>query len=195
MARRPDAERVSQPERLNLDRRSLSALCHLPGEASLRLLSYQHNRISAMAPGALASTPQLLFLDLFDNQLASLAGLEGAPRLRVLLAGRNQLSSPAGLEGAPRLDVLDLHANRLRALDGLAALRQLRVLNLAGNQLRSLAGLAGLSGLAELNLRRNLIDRLDPLPPDALPALQRLFLSHNLVAQVCSFTPSAVLWQ
>jgi leucine-rich repeat-containing protein 49 len=176
---------MAQPERLNLDRRGLSALCHLPGEAALRLLSYQHNRISALAPAALATTPQLLFLDLFDNQLGSLAGLDGAPRLRVFLAGRNQLGALSGLEGAPRLDVLDLHANRLRSLDGLGVLRQLRVLNLAGNQLRSLSGLAGLNCLAELNLRRNLIDRLDPLPPDALPALQRLFLSHNLLAQVC----------
>ena len=53
------------------------------------------------------------------------------------------------------------------------------MLNLAGNAVDVVDNLAGLRSLTELNLRRNQIQRV--LDLDALPALQRVFLSHNAI--------------
>jgi Leucine-rich repeat (LRR) protein len=98
-------------------------------------------------------------------------------------------------------------------------LTDLRVLNLAGNMLSVVEGLNKLSALTELNLRRNSIKvgrtsctmcmrshsymtntkhKTSPTKPifpktvkdlDALPALQRIFLSHNRIASIDDIAP------
>lgn len=59
---RKPQERNSNPERLNLDRRELTHLPLLEGEEKLRLLNFQHNKISKIEN--LVSLPSLIFLDL-----------------------------------------------------------------------------------------------------------------------------------
>ena len=46
---RPVAERMATPERLNLDRRGLTACPLLQNEERLRLLNYQNNAITAIS--------------------------------------------------------------------------------------------------------------------------------------------------
>jgi leucine-rich repeat-containing protein 49 len=84
------------------------------------------------------------------------------------------------------LTKLDMHCHQIGAIDGLSTLSELRVLNLAGNQIAHLEArrLTGLTSLAELNLRRNLITSVAGV--EALPALQRLFLSYNAINTLAS---------
>eukprot|EP00048_Salpingoeca_helianthica_P007120 m.106766 g.106766 ORF g.106766 m.106766 type:complete len:725 (+) comp14237_c0_seq2:752-2926(+) len=166
--------RMARPDRLDLDRRQLKMVPLVEGETTLRLLNLQHNTIARL--GSMAGLRGLIFLDLYDNQIEDLTGLDAVPALRVLMLGRNRLRSIAGLAAVPRLDVLDLHGNCIEEIEGLQGLVDLRVLNLASNALTSLSGLPPLPALAELNLRRNKITAVPVLP---LPALERLFLSHN----------------
>ena len=79
-----------------------------------------------------------------------------------------------------------MHGHQIGAIDGLSTLSELRVLNLAGNQIAHLEArrLTGLTSLAELNLRRNLITSVAGV--EALPALQRLFLSYNAINTLAS---------
>ena len=177
---RTTAEKVANPERLNLDRRGLTSCPALEGEERLRLLNYQNNAIPRIAN--LHSLPNLIFLDLYNNQIKRIGGLEPVPTLRVLMLGKNQLEKIQNLEVLPKLDVLDLHCNQITALEGLSHLAGLRVLNVAGNQIATLETpkLLGLHALIELNLRRNLLSSIEGL--QALPAMQRLFLSNNQLA-------------
>ena len=81
-------ERAANPDRLNLDRRHLTVCPILEGEDKLRLLNMQHNSISKLQH--LSSLRRLVFLDLYDNLIHEMAGLEGLLSLRVLMLGKNR---------------------------------------------------------------------------------------------------------
>ena len=85
---RSPEERAANPERLSLDRRQLMVCPILEGEERLRLLNLQHNSISRLQH--LANLKRLVFLDLYDNLVHEIAGLEGLVSLRVLMLGRNR---------------------------------------------------------------------------------------------------------
>ena len=176
---RTDAERKANAERLNLDRRRLTACPVLQGEEKLRLLNMQNNSIARI--DNLTGLPNLIFLDLYNNEIGAIENLHDVPTLRVLMLGKNGVSRIENLDRLPKLDVLDLHSNQLTRIENLGALRDLRVLNLAGNQIRIVDQLHQLSSLTELNLRRNRIESVTGL--EGLRNLQRLFLSSNAIAR------------
>ena len=88
---RPPEERAANPDRLNLDRRHLTMCPILEGEDRLRLLNLQHNAITRLQH--LSNLRRLVFLDLYDNLIHEIAGLEGLLSLRVLMLGKNRLFS------------------------------------------------------------------------------------------------------
>lgn len=108
---RSAAERTANPERLNLDRRHLRACPLLKYEERVRLLNYQNNSITSIAN--LRGLPNLIFLDLYNNQLEVVgAELAQVPTLRVLMLGKNRIQHIGNcLETLVKLDVLDLHSN------------------------------------------------------------------------------------
>ncbi|OQR83509.1 Outer Dynein Arm Light Chain 1 [Achlya hypogyna] len=183
---RSQKARLSDPERLNLDRRSLKVIPLLEGEHMLRLLNLQNNLISSI--DNLHGLPSLIFLDLYNNQIESIDHLHVVPNLRVLMLGKNKLKRIERLDCLAKLDVLDLHSNEIEAIDALDRLVELRVLNLAGNRIRVLENIANLSLLTELNLRRNAISSISA-QLGKLPALQRLFLSNNRLETKESILP------
>ena len=81
-------ERAANPDRLNLDRRHLTVCPILEGEDKLRLLNMQHNAITKLQH--LATLRRLVFLDLYDNLIHEITGLEGLLSLRVLMLGKNR---------------------------------------------------------------------------------------------------------
>lgn len=85
---RSTEERAVNPERLNLDRRQLLMCPILEGEERLRLLNLQHNSIGRLQH--LNNLRRLVFLDLYDNLVHEITGLEGLVSLRVLMLGRNR---------------------------------------------------------------------------------------------------------
>lgn len=172
---RSPSERNANPERLNLDRRDLTQMPLLEGEERLRLLNYQHNLISKIEN--LLSLPNLIFLDLYNNQIKEINGLHTVPSLRVLMLGKNLIDKIKNLNALNKLDVLDLHSNKIAKIENVSHLQELRVLNLANNQILVVENLESLKALTEINLRRNLIDFVKSL--NHLTKLQRIFLSNN----------------
>ena len=85
---RPPEERVANPDRLNLDRRHLTVCPILEGEDRLRLLNLQHNAITRLQN--LTNLRRLVFLDLYDNLIHEMSGLDGLLSLRVLMLGKNR---------------------------------------------------------------------------------------------------------
>ena len=168
-------DKAANPDRLNLDRRRLSVCPILEGEENVRLLNFQHNSITKIQH--LSSLRKLIFLDLYDNKIEEIFGINTLSSLRVLMLGKNRISKIENLNNLHKLDVLDLHGNKIRELENLSHLSELRVLNLAGNLLTNACNFLGLTSLTELNLRRNKIQYIAEL--DHLPKLLRLFLSYN----------------
>ncbi|KAA3677310.1 leucine-rich repeat-containing protein 49 [Paragonimus westermani] len=121
----------------------------------------------------------LVFLDLSNNQLNSICGLNDLVSLRVLLLPRNHIRRIQGLDQLLKLEVLDLHQNHIRRIENLAHLTKLRLLNLASNKIVFINGLSGMQSLTELNLRHNQIVQIEPM--FNLPSLVWIFLSTNQI--------------
>ncbi|XP_050087214.1 uncharacterized protein LOC126572172 [Anopheles aquasalis] len=123
----------------------------------------------------------LVFLDLYDNQIERISCLDGLKSLTVLLLGKNRITDIGGLISLKgTLRVLDLHGNKISNITGkINQLQELKSLNLAGNALRQIQAqdFAGLFSLKELNLKRNRIKRIAGF--DDLHNLERLWLCHN----------------
>lgn len=107
----------------------------------------------------------LVFLDLYNNQIEKISNLEGLKSLTVLLLGKNRISDISGLSALKQtLRVLDLHGNRITHISQkICQLQELKSLNLAGNLLRYIQAtdFAGLCCLKELNLKRNRIKKIN----------------------------------
>ncbi|XP_045460389.1 leucine-rich repeat-containing protein 49 [Harmonia axyridis] len=176
---RSQKQKEKDPDRITLDRKGLVSIPLIEGEERLRLLSLQHNLITNLEHFKCQSFPYLVFLDLYDNQLEKVCGLENIENLRVILMGKNRLKKIDGFQCLKQIEVLDLHGNKITQISGLSNLNKLKVLNLAGNQIRVIGAmdLNGLTALQELNLRRNRLKKL--LGFADTPNLMKLFLSNN----------------
>lgn len=107
----------------------------------------------------------LVFLDLYNNQIEKISNLDGLKSLTVLLLGKNRISDITGIISLKQtLRVLDLHGNRITHItQKISQLQELKSLNLAGNLLRQIQAndFAGLCCLKELNLKRNRIKKIN----------------------------------
>lgn len=168
-------ERLTNPDRLNVDRRHLKVCPIVENEPTLRLFTMQHNLITEIQN--LGHLRSLIFLDLYNNKITHISGLERLSGLRVLMLGNNEITRIDGLLGMPRLDVLDLHHNQISVIENIEHLSQLRVLNLATNSLTAVANVHRLVSLVEFNVRRNQIEVVEEI--DELPRLERFFISGN----------------
>lgn len=153
--------------------------------SALEQLSIKNKQLSLSASyGSIFQ--QLVFLDLYDNQIERIANLDGLPSLSVLLLGKNRITDIGGLSSLKdSLRVLDLHGNKLTSLGSrINCLQQLKSLNLAGNQIRQInqQDFLGLRCLRELNLKRNKLRRINGF--QHLVALERLWLCHNELHRV-----------
>lgn len=148
------------------------------------MLSLQHNLISRIDGFPSLGINKLVFLDLYNNQVENIVGLESLENLRVLLFGKNRLKKIEGIKSLTKLEVLDLHGNQIHQISALNTLCELKVLNLAGNQIRVINDndLDGLLSLQELNLKRNRLRKvLDLTGPSRL---EKLFLSNNEISSI-----------
>ncbi|CAG9567313.1 conserved hypothetical protein [Leishmania major strain Friedlin] len=125
---------------LNLSRNHLTALCALPGT--------------------------LLRLDVSENNLTELSGLQGCKMLTVLNARRNRLRAISGLEKNLSVAHLFLGHNGITAVEGVAHLVLLETLDLTYNELRTWASLRMLSLCSAL---RHLLLRGNPIMESGKP--------------------------
>lgn len=132
------------------------------------------------------SLQNLVFLDLYDNQIENISTLDGLKSLTVLLLGKNRITDISGIVSVKKtLRVLDLHGNKITNIaQKICQLQELKSLNLAGNYLRlvHVDDFKGLFNLRELNLKRNKIKRIHGF--DDLRSLERLWLCHNELQKV-----------
>jgi leucine-rich repeat-containing protein 49 len=55
----------------------------------------------------------LIFLDLYDNQIERITGLSNLICLRVLMLGKNRITKIENINHLIYLDILDLHGNQV----------------------------------------------------------------------------------
>ena len=131
---------------------------------------------------ALGSLTGLRILDLSDNSLSSLNGLETLAALDELYLGHNALENLPVLRGFKSLRILDLSYNALRYAVGVSSCTSLERLNLSHNRLLSLTPLSALTELVWLNASNNEINDSTPLAP--CTKLEGFVMTNNKLTEV-----------
>lgn len=175
-------ERFQRLQRLCLRQNSIQSLTSglAPVAATLRELDVYDNLVAHMR--GVEQLPNLTSLDLSFNKIKHIKHLAPLTKLVDLYLVANKVSSLDGLEDLPAaatLRMLELGSNRIRSIAplggfGFVALEELW---LAKNKIASLEGLQNLPKLRLLSVQSNRIRDLSPL--HAVPTLEELYVSHN----------------
>lgn len=128
----------------------------------------------------------LRWLNLDDQGITNIAGLEHATQLQGLLLGKNQIDNYAPLAQLPKLTTLYLWTNSISDLNVLPVLPQLDLLDLNWNQISDISLLAGFTKLRTLMINGNKISDVEPLAK--LTNLRNLSLSFNDISNVRPLT-------
>ena len=100
-------------------------------------------------------TPNLIVLDVSENELESLEGIKHLERLQHLYVNSNAVSCIDEVPVLPNLTVLSLSCNRIASLDRMQHQPSLELLSLADNNISSIAGLSTCPHLVGLRLKGN----------------------------------------
>ncbi|KAJ2893655.1 hypothetical protein MKZ38_008381 [Zalerion maritima] len=169
-------DRFQQCERLCLRQNSIQTIEGLEGLcACLKDLDLYDNLISHMK--GLESLTKLTSLDLSFNKIKHIKRVNHLAELTDIFFVANKISTIENLEGLDKLRNLELGSNRIREIENLQCLKALEELWLAKNKITSLDGLGGLPNLRLLSIQSNRIRDLSPL--SVVPTLEELYISHN----------------
>ena len=124
----------------------------------------------------------LKWLNLDDQRITNIDGLEYATQLQGLLLGKNQVNNYAPLAQLPKLTTLYLWTNSISDLNVLPILPQLELLDLNWNHIRDVSRLAGFTKLTILSINGNKINDVSPLA--GLTNLRSLSLTLNKISDV-----------
>lgn len=131
-------------------------------------------------PDDISISSQLLKVDVSQNLLTDLKGLEGFGKLTWLKASHNQLNSVKHVKKLTTLNVLNLGYNKLTSTANLLKLKELRALILNDNLLEEV-------NLNNLNLLNTLVishNQLASIDVSTFPSLQKFSASHNKFSSV-----------
>jgi len=133
-------------------------------------------------PSIIREFPYLKSLELDQNEITHITGLENLTRLKELNLGQNQITKIEGLDNLTQLTELNLSQNQIIKIEGLNKLSQLQFLFMGNNEIRKIEGLDDLSDLRELYLASNEISKIEGL--DNLSKLYHLSLASNKIKEV-----------
>ncbi|SCZ93060.1 BZ3500_MvSof-1268-A1-R1_Chr6-2g08436 [Microbotryum saponariae] len=133
----------------------------------------------------LENLPSLKSLDLSFNLLRSISELEddssdsayAYPELTHLYLIQNKLPRIQGVRHRTNLTYLEFGGNRIRSIENLPISSNLRSLFLGKNKITKIEGLEGLTGLRTLSIQSNRLTKIEGL--ETLTSLDELYLSHN----------------
>jgi hypothetical protein len=135
-------------------------------------------------PPCLENYSGLARLDLDDNRITKIDGLDNLKALEFLNLDNNNIEKVEGIDNLTGLRNLSLDHNRISKIEGLDNLKSLENLDLSGNRITKIEGIKNLKGLEILSLDNNGIEKIEGL--DNLKALEYLSLEgNNLKAEEC----------
>ena len=131
------------------------------------------------------SLAKLTELELSDQEITDITGLEHATQLTDLDLSYNQISDISPLAQLTQLTELELDRNQISDISPLAQLTQLTRLWLRDNQISDISPLAGLPNLRSLSLSSNQISDVTPLTTFAsLESLWSISLRGNPITDI-----------
>lgn len=125
---------------------------------------------------------QIISLNLSENAIIEIKGLDSFYYLSTLVLARNEISEISGLESLHNLSYLDLSENEIFEIKNLETLTMLSQLDLSMNEIIIIEGLEFLYQLFELNLSGNKIEEIENL--ENLINLQDLTIWGNRIEEI-----------
>ncbi|KAI0200847.1 protein phosphatase 1 regulatory subunit SDS22 [Astrocystis sublimbata] len=169
-------ERFTKVARLCLRQNLISKIAGLSSLApTLNELDLYDNLISHVR--GLDELTDLTTLDLSFNKIKHIKNVDHLTKLTTLYFVSNKISRIEGLDTLVNLTEVELGSNRIREIQNLDSLKNLEQLWLAKNKITELKNLGGLPKLKLLSIQSNRITDLSPLRE--LPQLEELYISHN----------------
>ncbi|KAL5007909.1 hypothetical protein ScPMuIL_016715 [Solemya velum] len=144
---------------------------------SLQYVDLSNNALSAIH--GLDNCSNIRWLNLSNNKISRLGGVGSLRRLHTLNLVSNQLISTQGIGDVPTLQTLDISHNHVQQLEDMDKLCLLKYLTASSNNITKLPVLKNHVLLQELNLEDNSIDSIKPLSRCWLPLLDKLNLAQN----------------
>ncbi|EAW08254.1 putative protein phosphatase PP1 regulatory subunit Sds22 [Aspergillus clavatus NRRL 1] len=191
--------------------RSIPAL-RLERFTKLQRICLRQNQITRIEfPSEIA--PTMLELDLYDNLISHMRGLDDFRDLTSLDLSFNKIkhiknishlvhltdlyfvqdriSKIEGLEGLTKLRNLELGANRIREIENLETLAALEELWLGKNKITEMKNLDALSNLRIISIQSNRLTSITGL--SSLQNLEELYLSHNAITDLSGLESNTAL--
>lgn len=174
-------ERFRKVARLCLRQNQISDI-ELPAELSqvLRELDLYDNLIGHIK--GLEELNELEILDLSFNKIKHIKRVRHLKKLKEIYFVQNKIGAIEGLEGLEHLRLLELGANRIRAIENLESLTSLEELWLGKNKITQLEGLDTLTNLTILSIQSNRLTSITGL--DQLNKLEQLHISYNAITSI-----------
>eukprot|EP00500_Bicosoecida_sp_ms1_P006681 CAMPEP_0203824340 /NCGR_PEP_ID=MMETSP0115-20131106/51559_1 /ASSEMBLY_ACC=CAM_ASM_000227 /TAXON_ID=33651 /ORGANISM="Bicosoecid sp, Strain ms1" /LENGTH=626 /DNA_ID=CAMNT_0050733379 /DNA_START=187 /DNA_END=2064 /DNA_ORIENTATION=+ len=130
-------------------------------------------------------------VDLTENDVSSLQGIDRCTSLQVLILVNNDLRSLHGIHSAAALQALDVTSNNLRDLSGLGNVPALSYLNVTSNDLTNLGGAGLVPTLRYLCVRNNDIKTLAGV--GNFPGLTHLDAGNNALTTIAELPACQML--
>ncbi|KAF2187378.1 L domain-like protein [Zopfia rhizophila CBS 207.26] len=174
-------DRLKKIERLCLRQNSITTI-EIPDAfaPTLQELDLYDNLIAHIR--GLDAFTELTSLDLSFNKIKHIKRLNHLTKLRDLYFVQNKISTIEGLEGLTNLRQIELGANRLRSIHNLETLTGLEELWLGKNKITEIRGLHTLSNLKILSIQSNRLTSITGL--SNLTNLEELHISHNALTDL-----------
>jgi len=125
---------------------------------NLKVLDYSLNKIEKFQN--LGNLNGLVYLNLSQNQLKVIMGINNLVNLTILDLSMNMIEKIENLDGLGKLEQLLLYGNRIRVAENFDGLTNLKLLKVNNNRLLSISEIAlyNLPSLEILNAANNIID-------------------------------------
>lgn len=173
-------EEVAQVAILDARKAGIKDLRGLEKCTALASITLPDNQITSLAP--LQGLERLQFIDLAGNQVTDITPLATCKALQFIALTGNRVRDIRPLSGITSLTSLYLANNQIQDATPLFQLPKAWTLYLDGNQISSLAGIGGMKWLSMLSLNGNAITDLSPLEP--LTELKFLHLDGNKITDL-----------
>ena len=178
---------------LVLSRNQIETIVSLGFLQNLEELRLDENLITNDALDEMAPLKELQYLNLAQNELTSLQGLQSFEALITLIANENQIENVVGINHiSDVLNAVSLKQNQIADIGPLTFVTDLVDLQLTGNQIEEIDALRNLEHLKNIYLEDNLIKDIEAIVDNANNFPSKA-LGYVMLDQNCLDTSSGSL--
>lgn len=178
---------------LELSRNQIETIVSLGFLQNLEELRLEENLITNDALDEMAPLKELQYLNLAQNELTSLQGLQSFEALITLIANENQIENVVGINHiSDVLNAVSLKQNQIADIGPLTFVTDLVDLQLTGNQIEEIDALRNLEHLKNIYLEDNLINDIEAIVDNANNFPSKA-LGYVMLDQNCLDTSSGSL--